>query len=176
MTTRLPPLRLRALHRINRDSRTLRVLDLPCSESFFRTSRSGQERSSQVVQVRPGCMRQLGVQVLLRALERVAEASEQLQRVLSGARSGRRGGRPGRRSSRRSHGRRGRRLLGERVARHARLALGRWLGAARDAAALEALVAAEREVVGEHRLDADDLFNAKVAERRGDDVRGQAEV
>ena len=65
---------------------------------------------------------------------------------------------------------------GEGVPGHARLALLRRLGPARQAAALQALVAPDREVVGERGFDVGDVLGAEVAEGGGDDVGGQAEV
>jgi hypothetical protein len=54
---------------------------------------------------------------------------------------------------------------GESVAGHARLALRRRLRAARQAATAQALVTADREIVGKHRLDADDLLDTEVVQR-----------
>jgi hypothetical protein len=65
--------------------------------------------------------------------------------------------------------------LGERVGRDARLGLRGRLLDARDAAALEALVDAQDDVVGDQVLEVRDVFDAEAAERRADDVRGQAE-
>ena len=65
--------------------------------------------------------------------------------------------------------------LRERIARNTRLALRAWLSGALNAAALEALVNAENDVVGDVRLKVRDVLDTEATEGGADNVRGKTE-